>query len=131
MSTEDKEEKHITDIRPIILSKLSRENLLPVYIIRSIIAHQFDSTANAFKDPKNRIVEVPGIGRFLFREKRAKDALQSCENTINRYTLQLEAPMTEMKRTGILDRVSLVTKIRNNLKKLIYGNQSDNRGMEK
>ena len=129
---EENYDKLIQDIRPKILEKLSRDNLLPLYIVKAVIDNQFSTAAVAFTDPKNRVVELPGIGRFLFHEKRAKCSEKKFEDTIERYNNVLkEEGISETVMAGILDRITLVNKLYNSLKKKIYGNQSDNRGLEK
>lgn len=59
-------------VKEFLVRKLSTELLIDERIIMVIIAHQFDTAMDALKH--NRSVELPGFGKFLFKDGVAQRA---------------------------------------------------------
>jgi nucleoid DNA-binding protein len=60
-------------IKDFLIRKLSTEIMIPEKIIDAVIRHEFSTAVKALKE--NNSVEISGLGKFLFKEPKAKKFL--------------------------------------------------------
>ena len=59
-------------VKEFLVRKMSTELLIDERTIMAVVAHQFDTAMEALKH--NRSVELPGFGKFLFKDGVAQRA---------------------------------------------------------
>lgn len=115
-------------VKEYLMRVMSLRTNTPLKHIEAVIEHQFQSAHDALR--KHHSVEISGFGKFLFNKKKADRILDASIKKRKTLEESLSGDLTDLTRAKTETKIRTLTQYIEILKPKVYGDTSDNRGLE-